>query len=208
MFIYIYIYSSKREWANFITILLVFSFFCIKENALVDNGFMSTYWHMIPSELPRGFISIGIGFLIGYVVDNIKIKKSVLSIIVFTAFELYFLRLFIYFLIQNKYNFNYLEWGIINCFLIYSFYNLNGMVSILLNKISKVQLISRYVFSFFIAHMVPILQVVVLHKDEYPAIQLCVAFFSVTLLITFVEYHLFSKRLYPYAVAWLRKMLF
>lgn len=207
-FSYIYIYNLK--WANYLTVIVIFCFFCISVNAQADNSFMSTYWHVIPSELPRGFISIGGGFLLGSVSDKIKIEKSLLSIAIFTFFEFYFLRLFFNFLLSpapSKYSFNLLEWTIVNCFLVYSFYNLNGMISILINKIDKVNYVSRYVFSFFMAHMIP-MHYVYVNKSNYPAAEICFAFLGATIVLTLIEYHLFSKRLYPYAVAWLRKILF
>ena len=110
LFLYIYIYNLK--WANYLTVIVIFCFFCISVNAQADNSFMSTYWHVIPSELPRGFISIGGGFLLGSVSDKIKIEKSLLSIAIFTFFEFYFLRLFFNFLLSpapSKYSFNLLQ---------------------------------------------------------------------------------------------------
>lgn len=197
------LFLSCKKQAFLILYTVMYLLLCLKFNA-PDLGWMKTYYTVIGNQFIRGIYSMGIGMTAAFIADKLTLKTTPVTQICYTFVEVFgLLSVFSYIIYPLKSHFTFLEVEIIFAILMISFHSSYGYISSTLNQISQIKYISRYTYSIFLAHILPI-RLLNLSKDTPPRHDLMPLFFVFGLAITIgvFEYHIVEKRVVP----WLKKI--
>ncbi len=189
--LYIFILHDKKYNNMLYVLIICYIGLCLMINTKPITPFdniSGTYNSVIGTGLTRGIVAIGFGILAAVLNNNLNFVKTQTSIIIFTILEIFLLCKLIFWLIFKPTNILFLL--IAASCLIISFYNSCGIISIFLNKKSKINIVSRYAYSMLIMHALPILYFKSIITDPLKFFLLS---FCVTVFLGVIVHHLARK---------------
>ena len=196
---YFLLLSKAYKQKMFIVLLLIYFGICLRINAPVQPGLIQLYTPLdgnylsglIGVSVIRGLYGMGIGILASFILEYISFKKSKSLFVLYSIVELVLLIVVLYFLIFNN-KFDILSKQIAFAIMLMLFVNSCGILSRTLNLLSKINVFSKYCYSIFILHVVPIniLKMYKLSESEYVIFVFCIA-----TILGILSYHLIEKPL-------------
>ena len=137
---------------------------CLKFNAPYD-GWMKTYYTIIGNQFIRGIYSMGIGIAMAYLAEKVSVSDKKGLKVFFTLVEVLGLVLIFNYIARTSHShLNFWEMEIVFSLWLICVVKSLGYISTILNKMSKVQSVSRYAYSVFLGH-IPFIRTLLLHQD-------------------------------------------
>lgn len=197
-------YNNIKQGFLWTGILAYFTL-CLKFNAPYD-GWMKTYYTVIGNQFVRGIYSMGLGIMAAYLADKIKVPNKKSIRVIFTVLEIYCLVCVFNYIARSSHSrFNFLEIEVIFGILLICIANSLGYITSYLNKISKIQLISRYTYPIFLGH-IPFIKYLLSHQNCGFDDTACglIVLEGATLMGIF-EYHVIEKKVVPWIAKYFTK---
>ncbi|MCI7535925.1 acyltransferase family protein [Candidatus Avelusimicrobium faecicola] len=196
--LFIGLFSNNIKRGFFWTAVLSYFALCLEFNA-PNPGFVKTYYTVIGSEILRAVYSMGIGAVAAYLAEKVDIPRKTGSLVFFTVIEAgCFVLVFNYIARASHNHLNLLEMEVVFAILLISVANSLGYISGMLNKISKVQLVSRYTYAIFLGH-IPFIKY--LSKHQNWGLDGLTCYLIVCMggaLIGVFEYHVVEQKIVPW----------
>lgn len=203
--LFIGLFSNNIKQGFLWTGILAYFALCLKFNAPYD-GWMKTYYTIIGNEVVRGMYSMGLGIATAYLAGKIKVPNRKSIRVIFTVFEIYCLVcVFNYIARSSHIRFNFWEMEVVFGILLICIANSLGYITSYLNKISKIQLISRYTYPIFLGH-IPFIKYLLSHQNCGFDDTTCslIVLWGATLIGIF-EYHVIEKKIVPWITKYFTK---
>ena len=197
--LFVGLFVLNRKQAFLWTFILMYLTLCLKFNAPYD-GWMKTYYAIVGNQFIRAIYSMGLGITAAFISEKISVKNNTSTRYVFTIIEIIcFTSVTGYITSPRIYTFNFWEIEIIFAVLMISINSSYGYISTILNRYDKIQYISRYTYSVFLGHIVPV-RILLSSPDKYGLSELNCALliFGGAIFIGITEYHLIEQKLVPY----------
>lgn len=197
--LFVSLFVLNRKQAFLWTFILMYLTLCLKFNAPYE-GWMKTYYTIVGNQIIRAIYSMGLGITAAFVSDKVSIKNNLSTQYIFTAIEIICLiSIFGYIIYPKIYTFNFWEIEIVFAILMISIKSSYGYISTILNRCSKIQYISRYTYSIFLGHIIPIrLLLSSPNKFSLSESNCALLIFGGAIVIGIIEYHLIEQKLVPY----------
>lgn len=196
--LFIGLFSNNMKQGFLLTGILSYFTLCLKFNAPYD-GWMKTYYTIIGNQVIRGVYSMGIGMAAAFLSERFLVADKKGIKFFFTAFEAYALVLVFNYIARTSHNhLNFWEMEIVFVLFLISVAHSAGYISSLLNKVKRIQKISRYSYPVFLGH-IPFIKFLLVHQSfglNGATCSLIVLF--VATLIGIFEYHIVEKRIMPW----------
>lgn len=198
------LFVSCKKQAFLVLCTVMYLLLCLKFNA-PNLGWMETYYTIIGNQFIRGIYSLGIGMGAAFIANQLTLKKTSVTQICYTFVEVFGLIGVLSYIIypRNSY-FTFLEVEIVFAILMISFYSSYGYISSYLNKISQIKYISRYTYSVFLAHILPIRLLYFSRDKNLNAFEPLLFVFGMAIAIGIFDYHIVEKKVVP----WLKKIFY
>lgn len=195
LFIGLFRFYGKR--AFFWVVILGYFALSLKINATVgDNG---TYYTFIPGQFVRAVYSMGLGLITAFLSEKIVLQNGKISQILFTLFEIFaFYSIFNYIARSEVNTLSFWEMEVIFAILLISIKSSYGWLSLFLNKLSKIDLVSRYCYALFLCHIVPLRALVYHHNYSLTDSQAITIIVVGAILLAVFEYHVIEKKAVPF----------
>lgn len=190
----LFLYQPKK--ALWVMLIVMYFTICLKFNAPY-NGWVTTYYTIIGSELIRGIYSVGLGLGVGYLASNISINENRVTRVFFTIVEAYCLFVLLKFMIRGT-NFDFLELEIIFGILLISISKSWGYLSAYFNRISSVQFYSKYSYQVFLMHIFPLRLLLKYNSFGFEPVTCVFLIFGGAIVLGVFEYHMIEGKLLPY----------
>lgn len=146
------------------TAVLSYFTLCLKFNAPYD-GWMKTYYTIIGNQFVRGVYSMGIGMAAAFLSERFLVADKKGIKFFFTAFEAYALVLVFNYIARTSHNhLNFWEMEIVFALFLISVAHSTGYISSLLNKVKRIQKISKYSYPVFLGH-IPFIKFLLVHQS-------------------------------------------
>lgn len=197
------LFMTCKKQAFLLLYIIMYILICFSFNAPY-LGWMKTYYTFIGNQFVRGISSMGIGMTAAFIASQLSLKKEPITKTLYSVVEiLCIIFTFSYLIFPGSIPFTSLEIQIIFGILIISFNSSYGYLSTILNNMSYIQYISRYTYSIFLAHIIPIRLLDSLSQKNMSEFKVFFIVFGTAIAIGILEYHLIEKKLVP----WLKKCL-
>ena len=198
--LFIGLFSTCREKAWLWLCLFVFFAQCMQVNVKPLKGLAlgGLFFGWIPASLVRGYTCMGIGVVAAYLSDQWQLRRTRLVRILATVLELGSLVLmfnFMYRSSQVRYSFIAVEFSF--AFLLISASHSWGLISSLVNRMSWVQLVSRYTYSFLLAQAALFRYMYVNRSFHLEGPIAALVILIAVIPMTLIEYHLIEGWLVP-----------
>ena len=195
------LFMTCKKQAFLFLCIIMYILICLEFNAPY-LGWMKTYYTFIGNQFTRGICSMGIGMTAAFIATQLSLKKGPITEILCSIVEvLCIISTFSYLIFPKSTPFTFLEIQIIFGILMISFNSSYGYISTILNNISYIKYISRYTYSIFLAHIIPIRLLDSLSQKNISEFKVFFIVFGMAISICILEYHLIEKKLVP----WLKK---
>lgn len=197
--LFVGLFVLNRKQAFLWTFIFMYLTVCLKFHAPYD-GWMKTYYTIVGNQFIRAIYSMGLGITAAFISDKVSAKNNVSTQCIFTAIEIICLiSVFGYIIYPKIYTFNFWEMEIVFAILMISIKLSYGYLSTILNRYSKIQYVSRYTYSIFLGHIVPIrLLLSSPNKFGLSESNCALLIFEGAIVIGIMEYHLIEQKLVPY----------
>lgn len=165
----------------------------------------STYYTIIGKDFTRGIIGMGWGMIAGFLADRIHLPSKWPIKVLFTVIEVICLiNLFKSALYAKHFHLSAIEMELLGVVFMISVANSWGYVSTLLNKLSFIQLFSRYTFSALIGHIICMRLMFKFKNFGMCDYSSTISVIGGGILIAIIEYHLIEKIVIPKIKAFLQ----
>lgn len=198
--LFIGLFTMYRRKAWLWLCLWVFLTLCIQVNVKPLQGLAlgGMFFGWIPVSLVRGFTCMGLGMVAAYLSDQWQLRRTRLIRILATVLELGSLVLmfnYMYRSSQVRYSFIAVEFSF--AFLLISASHSWGLISTLVNRMSCVQLVSRYTYSFLLAQAALFRYMDVNRSFHLERPVAALVILIAVIPMTLIEYHLIEGCLVP-----------
>lgn len=197
--LFVGLFVLNRKQAFLWTFIFMYITLCLKFNAPYE-GWMKTYYTIIGNQFVRAIYSMGLGITAAFISDNVFVKNNVSTKYIFTAIEIICLiSVFGYIVYPKIYTFNLWEMEIVFAILMILIKSSYGYISTILNRYNKIQYVSRYTYSIFLGHIIPIrLLLSSPNKFGFSESNCALLIFGGAIVIGITEYLLIEQKLVPY----------
>lgn len=200
--LFIGLFTMYRRKAWLWLCLLIFLALCIQVNVKPLKGLAlgGMFFGWIPVSLVRGFTCMGLGMIAAGLSTQWQLRRTRLVRILATLLELGALVLmfkFMYRSSQVQYNFSFIAVEFSFAFLLISVSHSWGLISTLVNRMSWVQLISRYTYSFLLAQAALFRYMDVNRSFHLERPVAALVILIAVIPVTLIEYHLIEGWLVP-----------
>ena len=203
--LFIGLFSNNFKQGFLWTGVLSYFTLCLKFNAPYD-GWMKTYYTIIGNQFIRGIYSMGIGIATAYLAEKVSVSDKKGLRFFFTLVEVSGLVLIFNYIARPSHaHLNFWEMEIVFSLWLICVAKSLGYISIVFNKMSKVQFVSRYSYPIFLGH-IPFMKYIPEHGNFGLSPTICGLIIMVGGIMTGIfEYHFIEKKVIPLITKYFKK---